>query len=156
MASFTNGQIIIDPIYCQISYKCCHWNSLKLKLGHNPKIFLVEMKIAQAKEIANHVLRPVKVIADSCIKARCAHLLIIIHRLWKVVKRVKEVDGGQENDTWINVSSDWNNRIDCIASIYIRSNGCLSVPYLSLRQISQVPENEPICPAYIRATERYH
>jgi len=33
-----------------------------------------------------------------------------------------EKHGGQENDTWINVSSDWKNKIDCIASIYIPSN----------------------------------
>jgi len=35
-----------------------------------------------------------------------------------------EENGGQENDTWINVSAYWENRIDCIPSIYIYSNGC--------------------------------
>jgi len=67
-----------------------------------------------------------------------------------------EEDGGQENDTCINVSSDWKNRIDCIASIYIRSNGCLSVKYLTLQWISGAPGYEPISPAYIWATERDH
>jgi len=61
-----------------------------LKLGHNPKIFLVEMYSATQKEIADHILRPAKVIPASRVKARCAQPLIMIHRHWKFLKRVKE------------------------------------------------------------------
>jgi hypothetical protein len=90
MGLYTNGQMITDPIYGQISYNCCLSNAFKLKLGHDPKIFLVEMKRATGKEIAEHVIRPAKVIPASRVKARCAQLLIIIHRLWKVLTRVEE------------------------------------------------------------------
>jgi len=61
-----------------------------LKLGHNVEAFSVKMKRATRKEIAEHVIRPRKVIPASCVKARCAQLVIIIHRLWKVLKQVEE------------------------------------------------------------------
>jgi hypothetical protein len=35
---YTNRQMIMDPIYGQISYNCCLSNALKFKLGNNPKI----------------------------------------------------------------------------------------------------------------------
>jgi len=44
MELHTNGQMITDPIYGQISYNCCLANAFQLKVGHNPKIFLVEIK----------------------------------------------------------------------------------------------------------------
>jgi len=90
MRLYTNQQMITDPIYGQISYKCCLPNAFKLKLGHNPKILLPEMKRATGKEIAEHIIRPAKVIPASRVKARCEQLLIIIHRHWKVRKRVEE------------------------------------------------------------------
>jgi len=65
-----------------------------------------------------------------------------------------EEDGRQENDTWKNESSDWKNKIDCIPSINIYSNGCLSAKYITLWWIPESPEYEPLCPAYIRVTER--
>ena len=71
--------MIIDHIYRQILYSCCLSNAIKLKPVHNPKIFLEEMMRATRKEIAEHVIRPVKVIPPSHVKARCAQLLIIIH-----------------------------------------------------------------------------
>ena len=46
---YTHGQMIMDPTYGQISYNCCLSNAFKLKLGHNPKIFLVEIKRAPEK-----------------------------------------------------------------------------------------------------------
>jgi len=58
------------------------------------------------------------------------------------------------NDTCINVSPDWQNRIDYIPSKNICSNACLSVKYLTMWWISGAPEYEPICPAYSGATER--
>ena len=82
--------MITDPIYGQILYNCCLSNVFRLKLGHDPKLNLVEMKQATGKEIADQVIRPVKVIPASHVKARCAQLLFIIHRLWKVQTRVEE------------------------------------------------------------------
>jgi len=90
MGLYTNEEMITDPIYGQISYNWCLSNAFKLKLGHHPKIFLVEMKRATWKEIAEHIIRPAKVIPASHGKARGAQLLIIIHRHWKVLKRVEE------------------------------------------------------------------
>jgi len=62
MGIYKHGQMINDPIYGQISYNCCLSNAFKLKLGHNVKIFVLEMKSATGKEIAKHVIRPTKVI----------------------------------------------------------------------------------------------
>ena len=82
MGVYTNGQLIMEPIYGQISYNCCLSNAFKLKLGQNPKNNLIEMMRATGQNIAEHVNRPVKVIPASHVTARCAQLLIIIHRLW--------------------------------------------------------------------------
>jgi len=90
MGLYTNEQMITDPIFGQISYNCCLSNAFKLKLGQDQKIFLVEKKRATGKEIAEHIIRPAKVIPASHVKATCAQLLIIIHRHWKVLKRVEE------------------------------------------------------------------
>jgi hypothetical protein len=35
------------------------------------------------------MIRPVKVILTSCVQARCAQMLIVIYRLWKVLTRVE-------------------------------------------------------------------
>jgi len=77
----------------QISDNCCHSNAFKLKVGQDLKIFFGEMRRATGKEIAEHVMRPVKVIPTSHVKARCVQQLIIMHRLWKVLKRVEERRG---------------------------------------------------------------
>jgi hypothetical protein len=47
------------------------------------------MKIATEKAIAKHVIRLTQVIPASRNKARCVQLLIIIYRLWKILKRVE-------------------------------------------------------------------
>jgi hypothetical protein len=62
MGIYKHGQMINDPIYGQISYNCCLSNAFKLKLGHNVKIFVVEMMRATVKETAEHVIRLRKVI----------------------------------------------------------------------------------------------
>jgi len=62
MGIYKHGQMINDPIYGQISYNCCLSNAFKLKLGHNVKIFVVEMMRVTGKETAQHVIRPTKVI----------------------------------------------------------------------------------------------
>jgi len=96
MGIYTHGQMINDPISGPISYNCCLSNAFKLKLGHNVKIFLVEMMRATGKEIAEHIIRPTKVILASHVLARRDQLLIIIHRLWKVLKRVEEREKRRE------------------------------------------------------------
>jgi len=90
MGLYTHGQMIMDPIYGQISYNCCLSKDFKLKLEHDRKIFFFEIAGATKKEIAKNVIRPTKVIPASRVKARCAQLLLLIHRLWKVLKRVEE------------------------------------------------------------------
>jgi len=79
MGLYTNGQMIPDAIYGQISYNCCLSNAFKLKLGLDRKIFLVERKRAKGRKIAEHLIRLAKVIPASRFKARCAQQLIIIH-----------------------------------------------------------------------------
>ena len=60
------------------------------------KIFLLEMMRATRKEIAKDMIRPTKIIPASHVMARREQLLIIIHRLWKVLKRVEEREMGRE------------------------------------------------------------
>jgi len=79
----------MDPIYGQISFNCCLSNTLKVKLGHNPKIYLVEIKRATQMEIAEHLIGPTKVIPGSRIKARCPQMLTVIHRLWTILMSVE-------------------------------------------------------------------
>jgi len=62
MGIYIHGQMINDAIYGQISYNCCLSNVFKLKLEHSVKIFVVEMKRATGKKIAEHIIRPIKVI----------------------------------------------------------------------------------------------
>jgi len=47
------------------------------------------MRRARGKEIAENVIRPGKEIPVSCVNPRCAQLLIMIDRLWKVLKRME-------------------------------------------------------------------
>jgi hypothetical protein len=96
MGLYTHGQIINDPIYGQISYNRCCSNTFHLKHGHSVKIFLVEMLRARGKEFAEHIIRLTKVITASHVNARCKQLVIMIHRLWKVLKMVGEREKRRE------------------------------------------------------------
>jgi len=87
---YINGLMIMDPIYGQIPYNCCLSNALKLKLEHNPKICFIDMKQATGKVITKHIIMPAEVIPASRVKAWCAQLLLMIHRLLKVLKKVVE------------------------------------------------------------------
>ena len=73
MELFALGQIMNDPIYGQISYNSSLSNAFKLKLGHDVQLFLIEMKAATGKEIAEHVMRPAKVIPASLVTVSYAH-----------------------------------------------------------------------------------
>jgi hypothetical protein len=52
---YTNGKMIIVTMYGQISYNCWLSKAFKLKLGHNRKLFLVEIQRVTVMEIAEHV-----------------------------------------------------------------------------------------------------
>jgi len=56
----------------------------------------VDQKRATGKELAKHIIRPAKVIPASHAKAGCVQLLLIIHRQWKVLKRVEDRRGKRE------------------------------------------------------------
>jgi len=73
MVIYKHGQIFNDPIYGQISYNCCLSNALKLKLGHSVKILLVEVMRVTGMEIAEHVIRPTKVIPLAVLRLDVSH-----------------------------------------------------------------------------------
>jgi len=73
MGLYTPGQMMNDPLYGQISCNSSLSNAFKLKLGHDVQLFLVEMKEATGKEIAEHVMRPAKVILASLVTVSYAH-----------------------------------------------------------------------------------
>jgi len=90
MGLYTLGQMLNDPLYGQLSYNSSLSNAFKLKLGHNVQLFLVEMKAATGKDIAEHVIRPAKVIPASLVTGRYAPLLISILRLRRYRMKMKE------------------------------------------------------------------
>jgi hypothetical protein len=90
MALYTNGHMMLDTIYDHISYQCCRSNACKLKDGHDPKICFVEKLRSTWMQMAEHLIRPGKVIPSSHVKAKGAQLLIMIYRQWRVLKWVEE------------------------------------------------------------------
>jgi hypothetical protein len=74
MRSYTPGQMMNDPPYGQISYTSSLSNAFQLKLGHNVNLFMVEMKAATGKVIAEHVLKPAKIIPVSLVPAKLCPL----------------------------------------------------------------------------------
>jgi len=62
-----------DPLYGQNPCNSSLSNAFKLKLGHDVTVFLVVMKAATGKEIAQHVMRLAKVIPTSLFKESYAH-----------------------------------------------------------------------------------
>ena len=79
-----------DPLYGQISYNSSLSNAFKLKLGHDVQQFLVEMKAATGKDIAEHVIRQAKVIPASLVTVSYASQPISILRLWGYPIKMKE------------------------------------------------------------------
>jgi hypothetical protein len=73
MGLYAPGQTMNDRLSGQISYNSSLSNGFKLKLGQDVKLFLVEMKPATGKDIAEHVIRPVKVIPASLVLVSYAH-----------------------------------------------------------------------------------
>ena len=62
-----------DPLYDLISYNSSFSNALKLTLGHNVNLFLVEMKAMTANDIAEHIMKSAKVIPTSLVPVIYAH-----------------------------------------------------------------------------------
>jgi len=73
MGLYALGQMMNDPLYSQISYNSSLSDTIKLKLGHNVKLFLVEMKAATGKEIEEHIMRLAKVIHARLFTVSDAH-----------------------------------------------------------------------------------
>jgi len=90
MGLYTPGQMMNHPPFGQISYNCSLSNAFKLKLGHDVKLFLVEMKAATGKDIVEQVIRPVKVIPTSLLLVNYALQLICILRLGREPMKMKE------------------------------------------------------------------
>jgi hypothetical protein len=86
---YTTGQMLNDPLYGQISYNSSLSNAFKLKQRHNVQLFLVEMKAATGKDIAEHLIRPAKVIPASLDIVSYAPLLISILRLQRYQMKMK-------------------------------------------------------------------
>jgi len=82
MGLYIPGYMMNDLVYGQISYISCLSNSSKLKLGHNLALFLIEIKVATGKDIAEHVIRLAKEIPTILIMVRYAQQLISKHRPW--------------------------------------------------------------------------
>jgi hypothetical protein len=81
MGFYTPGQIMNDPLKSQISYNSSVSNVFKLKLGHYVKLFLIDMKAATGKDIAEHVMRLDKGIHTSLVVVSYAPLLLSVLRL---------------------------------------------------------------------------
>ena len=90
MGLYALGQMMNDPLNCLISYNSSLSNAFKLKLGHNVKLFLVEMKAATGNDIAEHVIRPAKVLPANLVMVSHASLLIKISRLRRYPMNVQE------------------------------------------------------------------
>jgi hypothetical protein len=73
MDLYAQGQMMNDPLYDQISYNSSLSNAFRLKLGQNVNLFLVEMKAATGKDIAEHIMKPAKVIPIILFPVSYAH-----------------------------------------------------------------------------------
>jgi hypothetical protein len=90
MGLYAPGQIMNAPLYGQILYNSSHSNVFKLTLGHDVKLFFLDMDEATGKDIAEHVMRPAKVIPTRHITVSCAPLLISIISLRRYPMKLKE------------------------------------------------------------------
>jgi hypothetical protein len=79
-----------NPLYDQISYNSSLSNAFKLKLGHTVQLFLVEMKAATGKDIAEQVIGLAKAIPAGLVTVRYDPLLISILRLRRYLMKMKE------------------------------------------------------------------
>ena len=78
-----------DRLSGHISYNSSLSNAFKLKLGHDVKLFLGEMKAATGKDIAEHIISLVKVIPVSLVPVHYTPQLICILRLRRELIKMK-------------------------------------------------------------------
>jgi hypothetical protein len=91
MGSYTPGQTMNYRLSGQISYNSSHLNTCKLKLGHNVKLFLVEIKTATWIDIEEHVMRLGKIMPTSLVPVSYTPLLIRILRLRREPMKINEL-----------------------------------------------------------------
>jgi len=68
MGLYTPRQMMNDPVHGHISYNSSLSYPFKLKLVHNLKQSLVQMKAAKGKDKVEHVIRPAKVIPTTLLR----------------------------------------------------------------------------------------
>jgi hypothetical protein len=90
MGLYTPRHIMNDPLYGQILYNSSLANAYKLRLGRDVKLFLVDIKAATGKDIAEHAIRPAKLIPASLAMVCCSPLLISILRVGRYPIITKE------------------------------------------------------------------
>jgi len=90
MGLYAPGQMMNDPLYGHILFNSSLSNAFKLKLGHDVKLFLVDMKAATGKDNVEHVIRLVKVIPVSLLSVSYAPLLTRLLRLGREPMKMKE------------------------------------------------------------------
>jgi len=61
------------PQHVHILYNSSLSNTFKLELGHNVNVCLIEMKAETGKDIAEHLMRPAKVIPTSLVTVNYSH-----------------------------------------------------------------------------------
>jgi len=148
-----------DYIHGQISYKWCLPNAFNMKLGYNSIIFLQKLSIETVDDSAVYVIRLANVITTGHAQARLTQLLIIIHRVWMVLKTVEDWRKRRwwaREWYWINVSLDWGNGTDYHWHIDIHSNACLPVKYERSWLFCLGPGMRQICPAELETTDNDH
>ena len=89
MELYAPGQMMNDLLYGHISFTNSLSNGFKLNLGHDLKLFPVEMKAATGKDIAEHIIRPAKVIPASLLMVSDGPQLISILGLWRDPMKMK-------------------------------------------------------------------
>ena len=73
MGLYAPGQTMNHRLSAQISSNSSLSNAFKLKLEHDVNLVLVEIKAATGNDIAEHWIRPVKVIPASLVPVSNAH-----------------------------------------------------------------------------------
>ena len=90
MGLYAPGQMMNDPLYGQLSYDSSLSYMFKLKLGHNVKQLLIELKEATGKDIAQHEMRAAKIIPARLVTVSYAPLLVSILQLRMYSMKMKE------------------------------------------------------------------
>jgi hypothetical protein len=90
MGLYSPGQKMNHSLSGQNSYHRSPSNAFKLKLGHDVKLVAVEMKVPIGKNIAEHIVRPAKLIPASRVMVCYAPWLFSIRRLQRYPMEMKD------------------------------------------------------------------